>query len=195
MSEWMDIDEMAPEQPEKRIHMERYEFAASVLSGKRVLDCASGMGYGTDILATAGIDVIGVDIDPVAIETAVRKYPSRRYYVGDIRYIAEPNFGMFSGSLWPFDALVSFETLEHLDEPAKLLNSLPVRITELVVSAPIRPTVGWNPWHRSDFTHGSFCSMIEAAGFRVVYVRSQPWVDGKGDLYLMVHARRGNWTL
>ncbi len=184
MPEWMDLDEMAVEQPEKRIHIERYEYAASVLGGKKVLDCACGMGYGTHILSVT-CDATGFDIDPEAIALAKLKYPTGDYRIGDITL--EPLDG--------FDALVSFETLEHLDSPFGLLNRLPANITEIVVSAPIRPTVGWNPWHRSDFTHGSLCTMIEQNGFRIVYVRSQPWVDGKGDLYLMVHARRGNWEL
>ncbi len=188
MSEWMDIDGMAEEQPERRIHIERYEYAASVLAGKRVLDCACGMGYGTAILS-ATCDATGVDIDPEAIRLAMRKYPELKFCIADFNLLNAAGF------LQDFDALVSFETLEHLAAPAELINRLPENIVELVVSAPIRPTVGWNPWHKTDFTHGSLCTMIEQAGFRIVYVKSQPWVDGKGDLYLMVHARRGNWTL
>lgn len=185
----MDIDEMAPEQPEKRMHMERYEYAASVLAGKRVLDAACGMGYGTNILAET-CQPVGVDIDPAAIRLAMDKYPTRQFFQADILMVAAEEV-----MLKDFDAFVSFETLEHLDHPRWLIAHLPENITELVVSAPIRPTVGWNPWHRSDFTHGSLCTMIEECGFRVVYVKSQPWVDGKGDLYLMAHARRGNWAL
>jgi SAM-dependent methyltransferase len=188
MAEWMDISEMAPEQPEKRIHMERYEYAASVLAGKRVLDCACGMGYGTAILSIT-CDATGVDIDPAAILRAMDKYPERKFCIADFNLLE------IGGFLQNFDALVSFETLEHLEDPALLIGRLPDNIVELVVSAPIRPTVGWNPWHKTDFTHGSLCTMIEQAGFRIVYVKSQQWVDGKGDLYLMVHARRGNWTL
>jgi 2-polyprenyl-3-methyl-5-hydroxy-6-metoxy-1,4-benzoquinol methylase len=181
MSEWMNISEMAEEQPEKRIHMERYVYAASVLAGKRILDCACGMGYGTIIL---GPDAVGVDIDPEAIALAHETYPGRRFEVGNLYTI--PMEG--------YDAFVSFETLEHLDEPAAIIDRLPECITDIVVSAPIRPTVGWNPWHRSDFTHGTFCQLIERA-FRVVHLIGQPWVDGKGDLYLMIHGRRGAWVL
>jgi SAM-dependent methyltransferase len=185
-TEWMNIADLADEHPEKRIHIERYAYAASVLGGRRVLDCACGVGYGTDILSRVAA-ATGMDIDPAAIELAKTKYPNGHYVVGDItKGFFRPDY---------FDAFISFETLEHLDDPAALLNSLPENITELIVSAPIRPTVGWNPWHRSDFTHGSLCTAVEQAGFRIVYVKSQPWVDGKGDLYLLVHGRRGNWRL
>ena len=183
MPEWMNVSEMADEQPEKRIHMERYEFAASVLAGKRVLDCACGMGYGTAILSRSCI-AVGVDIDPMAIALARHQYPGLWFEVGDIHNV----------SLDTYDALVSFETLEHLDAPERVIDRLPNSVTEIVVSAPIRPTVGWNQWHRSDFTHGSLCSMVERH-FRIVHLSGQPWVDGKGDLYLTVHGRRGAWVL
>lgn len=182
MPEWMNIPELAEEQPERRIHIERYEYAARELAGKRVLDCACGMGYGTEILSKT-CDPTGVDIDPEAIKLANQQYHCD-FGVGDIHTI----------SLVGYDALVSFETLEHLESPVTIIERLPENIEEIIVSAPIRPTVGWNPWHKSDFTHGSFCQMIERV-FRVVHVVGQPWTDGKGDLYLMVHGRRGKWVL
>ena len=42
-------------------HMHRYHFAASYCAGKRVLDLASGEGYGSAILGKAASEVIGVD--------------------------------------------------------------------------------------------------------------------------------------
>ncbi len=192
MPEWMNIAEMAPEQPEKRIHMERYEYAAQVLAGKRVLDCACGMGYGTAILAQQ-CEALGVDIDPTAIDLARQRYPACWFEVSDIYELGSADWHD-----WPadgFEGFVSFETLEHLNRPETVFNRMPSTVTDIVVSAPIRPTVGWNPWHRSDFTHGSLCQLVERAGFRIVHVMGQSWVDGKGDLYLVVHGRRGAWTL
>jgi SAM-dependent methyltransferase len=186
MPEWMNIPALPDEQPERRIHIERYEYAAKVLAGKRVLDCACGMGYGTESLSRT-CTVTGVDIDPEAVSLARQQYPQLAFSVGDIHSVS------FEG----YDALVSFETLEHLQDPHGIFARLQddsCAINEVVVSAPIRPTVGWNPWHKSDFTHGSFCQMIEQV-FRIVHVVGQPWVDDKGDLYLMVHGRRGAWTL
>lgn len=183
MPEWMNISEMAEEQPEKRIHMERYEYAASVLAGKRVLDCACGMGYGTSILRSTCFP-LGVDIDPAAIALAKSTYPNCEFLVGDAYTV--PMDG--------YEAFVSFETLEHLERPSDVIDRLPETVTDIVVSAPIRPTVGWNPWHKSDFTHATLCQLVERI-CRVVHVMGQPWVDGKGDLYLTVHGRRGHWKL
>ena len=53
-----------------RLHIERYDFAASYVRGGTVLDCACGVGYGTQRLADAGAGtsrVTGVDIDGAAI--------------------------------------------------------------------------------------------------------------------------------
>lgn len=186
MPEWMNIPEMAMEQPEREIHMARYRYAASVLKGLYVLDCACGMGYGTAILSDAGCYPCGVDKDPEAIALAEASYPELEgsFAIGDI----------YDYPMHQFDALVSFETLEHLSHPEEVIDRLPINITDIVCSAPIRPTVGWNPWHKSDFTHATFCQLIERH-FRIVHVIGQPWVDGKGDLYLMIHGKRGKWIL
>lgn len=178
MPEWMNIAELAVEQPEKRIHMERYEYAASVLSGKRVLDCACGMGYGTAILASAGCRPTGIDIDPAAISLAHQKYPTGDYVVADA----------YAVPLDGYEAVVSFETLEHLEGPQQVINRLPENVTEIIASVPIRPTVGWNPWHKSDFTKESFRDLIRSR-FEIVHEWGQLWVDG-ADLYLVIHGRR-----
>lgn len=178
MPEWMQIVDLPPEHPERRIHLERYEYAARVLAGKQVLDCACGMGYGTDLLRKAGCPVVGIDIDPAAIALALERYPSTAYFTGD--YYTYPMEG--------FEALVSFETLEHLDEPERVIDRLPDGMREIVASVPIRPTVGWNPWHRRDFTPDSFRELIRRR-FRIVHEMGQLWIDGE-DLYLMLHGRR-----
>lgn len=69
-----------------------------------------------------------------------------------------------------------------------MIDRLPSTVTDIVASVPVRPTVGWNPWHRSDFTHRSFCELIERR-FVIIHMHGQLWVDGKGDLYLMLHGR------
>ena len=177
MPEWTNIPGLEEGHPEKRIHVERYEYAAGVLRGKRVLDCACGMGYGTKILSET-CDVTGVDIDPGAVELARGTYPRCRFDIGNLYTVP------MSG----YEAFVSFETLEHLSSPGLIIDKLPDSITDIVMSAPIRPTIGINPWHRFDFTHGTLCSLIERR-FEIVHVMGQLWIDGE-DLYLMIHGRK-----
>lgn len=174
----MNIPEMAEEQPEKRIHLERYEYATQKLKAKKVLDCACGVGYGTAMLKST-CDPTGIDIDPIAISLAHQNHNlSCCCFVGDIQ----------STDFSSYDALVSFETLEHLDDPKAIIEKLPPNITEIIASVPIRPTVGWNPWHRSDFTKESFRDLIRSR-FEIINEFGQMWIDG-ADLYLVVHGRR-----
>lgn len=91
-------------------HIARYEFAAEHARG-RVLDAACGAGYGKELLQAASYT--GIDIDPAAIAFATRNYGDgyRRASVVDIPAHNDS-----------FDAVVSFETLEHLDHPELALN-------------------------------------------------------------------------
>src|SRR4051794_13496591 len=64
-----------------RLHLARYQFAASHVSGGRVLDCACGVGYGSRLLAREAPEnpvVIGVDIDADAITYAKEFYQADR---------------------------------------------------------------------------------------------------------------------
>ena len=79
-----DLNPQNPDdQASLHIHMQRYEFAATHLSGVRILDMACGCGYGTALLAERHPDkqVIGVDIDPEAIA-----YARQHYQLANLRY-------------------------------------------------------------------------------------------------------------
>ena len=82
-------------------HLGRYRFAKSHVRG-RVVDVACGTGYGTAIL-----EAIGVDLSLEALEHA----RSRR-----VRIVAADAQRMPFGS-GSLDAVVSFETIEHLSDP------------------------------------------------------------------------------
>jgi methylase of polypeptide subunit release factors len=52
-------------------HVHRYEFAAQLVGGRRVLDLCCGSGYGSRILAATAGSVHGVDVAADAVATAV----------------------------------------------------------------------------------------------------------------------------
>ncbi|MET0416217.1 MAG: class I SAM-dependent methyltransferase [Actinoplanes sp.] len=57
---------------------------AMVPRGARILDAGCGTGRVGGILAAAGHEVIGVDLDPLLIETAQADHPGATWLVGDL---------------------------------------------------------------------------------------------------------------
>lgn len=71
--------------------------------GARILDAGCGPGRVAGLLATAGHDVVGVDVDPELIEAAEQDHPGPRYLVGDLAELDLPARGIAE----PFDVIVS----------------------------------------------------------------------------------------
>lgn len=114
-------------------HYHRYFFASGFVAGKRVLDIASGEGYGTHILAQSAAHVIGVDISPEAVANATQKYAGDRvaFLQGSAAVIPLPDADV--------DVVVSFETLEHLHEQEAMLSEIRRVLRQdglLIISTP-----------------------------------------------------------
>ncbi|MFD2043329.1 class I SAM-dependent methyltransferase [Ornithinibacillus salinisoli] len=104
-------------------HLARYHFAAEYVHG-RVLDFASGSGYGTHIIAKLCKrkvnEVVGVDYDRDAIDYAKNKYyhPLSSFVEGDV---TDPELPQKLGT---FDCILSFETIEHIHEEERFLHNI-----------------------------------------------------------------------
>jgi SAM-dependent methyltransferase len=117
-------------------HWHRYVFARRHVTGWRVLDVACGEGYGSALLAGFAVDVVGVDIDADAIAHARGQYGSLanlRFAQGFATALPLPDASV--------DAVVSFETIEHLpaaDQPRMLAEIARVLTPNgmLLLSAP-----------------------------------------------------------
>jgi SAM-dependent methyltransferase len=94
-----------------RDHIARYHFCQPYCRDKRVLDVATGTGYGADILRRQGArEVVAVDRSPEALA-----YAEQRYGTDKIRWLEGNAYALpFEAE---FDVVVSFETIEHLKEP------------------------------------------------------------------------------
>lgn len=160
---------MAPEDAHARIfweHVGRYRFARRFVRGRRVLDVACGEGYGAAGLAKAGAaGVIGVDISPGVCENARRKY-GLDARAGNAQDIPLPDRSV--------DVVVSFETIEHVDDPDAFVRECARVLAPpgvLVVSTPNRPVYSAdgarNPFHVKEFDEREFRELLGAYFARV----------------------------
>ncbi|RBP02050.1 bifunctional 2-polyprenyl-6-hydroxyphenol methylase/3-demethylubiquinol 3-O-methyltransferase UbiG [Rossellomorea aquimaris] len=116
-------DQMKPSNGLLLEHLARYQFSLPFVTG-RVLDLASGSGYGAQFIAKKKkediSEVIGLDADEIAVRYARGRYfhPKVAYYCEDA---ADPELSKEYGT---FDTIVSFETIEHIKEEKQFLFNL-----------------------------------------------------------------------
>jgi len=155
-------------------HKDRYKFAANELktlgcSSGVLVDSACGTGYGTRILSDIlKLKVFGLDIDPRAVLYANNKYSSPKtiFSVGDLL-----NNKSFEPS--SIDYFVSFETIEHVPEPIKILGNISKWLKRdgvLIISTPNK--WGLTPFHFFDYDYKSFMEHLSMF-FKVESMYSQ----------------------
>ena len=96
-------------------HLHRYFFAADLAEGKRVLDLGCGEGYGSAILAERAKDVLGVELDPEAVEHAATNYP-----LDNVEFRQASVLELDDLPDRSFDLVVCYEVLEHITEHDEL---------------------------------------------------------------------------
>lgn len=132
-------------------HLTRYEWATRLTAGKRVLDVACGEGFGSLLLRRLGAaEVLGVDRDSETVKRCCEQWPcdGLRFAAGTIEKVRE-----VAGDGW--GAVVCFETLEHLVDPALALEEVAAALGEggiLIGSVPGETEWGEeNPYHFHHF--------------------------------------------
>jgi len=159
-------------------HLHRYLFAREFVAGKRVLDIASGEGYGSALLADAAGSVIGVDISEDAVAFAKSKYSrsNLEFRAGSCAAIPLGDHCI--------DVVVSFETIEHHTQHEQMMLEIKRVLTPggiLIISCPDkleysdRPGYS-NPYHVRELYRDEFKSLLDQhfaqhnlLGQRIVY--------------------------
>jgi SAM-dependent methyltransferase len=152
-----------PDVPEENYwyqrHVAVYEWIAERCAGLRVVDLASGEGYGSDLLARSAGEVIGVDANPEAYEHARLRYrrPNLRFERGLVEDFDQP-----------VDAVVFLQTIEHIAEPDRLVERLAGLAPLAYISTPNRLTLAPpgaeksdNPWHLREYDLGQYRALLE----------------------------------
>lgn len=157
-------------------HLHRYVLAAGAVKGLRVLDVACGEGYGSAILASAARSVTGVDISADAVFHATERY---------VKNTENLKFVNASASSLPFedacfDAVVSFETLEHLYQQEEMMAEIR-RVLKpdgfFVISTPDRDVYrksnnADNEYHVKELSRNEFVDLLSAR-FRSIQLYGQ----------------------
>lgn len=158
-------------------HIFRYHFASDLVKGKNVLDAACGSGYGSDLLAKKGANkVTGIDISKEVINFCSKNYKREnlRYKSMDVTDL------IFKKS--DFDAVVSFETLEHVKNYKKVLSEFNRVLKKdglLIISTPNKMTFGCNlkvpfdKYHVIEFYLDEFKKLLKKAGFEILEIYGQ----------------------
>lgn len=154
-------------------HLERYLWAGRVLRGRigsgRVLDVASGIGYGSYLLAEAGFSV-----DAVEISAAARAIWERHYRHPNVRFIQAD---ALKTPLGGYDAIVSFETIEHIAEPERLIAKFDAPL--VLASVPNEDVVPYTrkafPFHKRHYTKEEFRALFN--GKKKMFTQHGKWRD------------------
>jgi 2-polyprenyl-3-methyl-5-hydroxy-6-metoxy-1,4-benzoquinol methylase len=159
-------------------HFERYKFAAKYAHGKRILDIACGVGYGSKILIEAGASsVLGCDILEDNIKNAIDQYKSDNLEF-KVKDATKP---LLEGK---FDLIACFETIEHIDDFKTTLNNFYESLMpdgQLIISSPNRkitePYLGPNDrtstYHVREFTINEFHAHLIEHGFKNIELYGQ----------------------
>ncbi|EHR59041.1 glycosyltransferase [Saccharomonospora cyanea] len=156
-------------------HYHRYAFALRFAAGKRVLDLASGEGYGSAMLATTAAEVVGLDIDEATVAHASATYPlgNLRFTVGSItdpEVLADEE---------PFDVVTCFEAVEHVAEQDELMRLVRARLAPDGVLLCSTPDVAVythdhgneNPYHVKELTRDGFRQLLAGTFEHVTLLR------------------------
>lgn len=143
-------------------HLHRYALACEFVKDKKVLDIASGEGYGSNLLSKHAAHVTGVDISEDAVKHANEKYAKENkltYCVGSASKIPLEDASV--------DVVTSFETLEHTTEHDEFLQEIKRVLVPgglLIMSTPdtvlYKPHDPNNPYHLKELTTQEFETLI-----------------------------------
>jgi|GEM_PF-924750 len=145
-------------------HLHRYAFASRFVKGKKVLDLASGEGYGTCILSEKAAYVVGVEIDGNTVAHAKSTYKKENieFKTGSILDIPIKGEKIF-------DVVICFEAMEHVKEQDTLFSEIKRLLKDdgfLLVSTPNKEIYSddsgyCNPFHQKELRYDEFSDFLK----------------------------------
>ena len=128
-----------------------------------MLDLGSGEGYGSAILAGRAKAVLGIEIDPQAVEHARENYVHE-----NLEYRQRSILELEELEDDSFDLVVCYEVIEHITEHEALLSTVQRVLGPggiFVVSTPDREIYSeavdyHNPYHSKELSHQEFAALL-----------------------------------
>ncbi len=158
--------ENSPDNPWWGEHVQRYELVSTyVPANARILDIACGSGFGSHLLAEKGFDVTGADLSQETVNACESgfKHPSLRFIQADATALPFAN--------QHFDAIVSFETIEHTTQYKKVLEEFKrvlkpqgiilISTPNIKVNSP--DGIVRNPYHTQEWNYEELSTLLSEA--------------------------------
>lgn len=167
-------------------HLGRYLFAADYLRQFKlncIADIACGVGYGLAELEKSANLIIGIDRNTEILKQAKKQCNNLKTQL--IQHNLDQPGLLVDKFTKTIDAIVSFETLEHLINPSSVLEEFSQLIKPggfLICSVPNvlyepRDAAGLpsNTCHKQFFSYESLSNLLEQHGFEINYRVGQAW--------------------
>jgi len=144
-------------------HLHRYFFALRWAEGGKVLDLASGSGYGSALLARRALHVWALELDDEAVRDACRNWrrSNLTFLRGDAMQLPFQSSSM--------DLVVAMEILEHLEDQDQLIREA-ARVCSatgtVLISTPNKAEYSdarqyKNPFHRRELYLDDFIGILK----------------------------------
>lgn len=185
----MSFERLMPGTPEWDLyyanHESRYQFALSQLKKqecRKILDAATGVGFGASLLAQNTISkIIAIDRNTEAINYAKQKFENAgiSFLIDDCETFEQ------SKQYYPFDAVVSFETLEHLPKPDLFVSNCFESLQTggyLIISTPnklvssLDGKLNWE-FHEKEYTAKELAELLQRKGFNDITIYGQQFTS------------------
>ena len=158
-------------------HRARYRLACDYIRNEgKILDFACGIGYGAYLLSR---NPHSTEIDAVDKSHESIAYANRYYHSSKIAYKAEHD-SHFDPAMNHYDLIVSFETIEHLEQVDAYLKRIARSLKSsgvFICSTPNQAVIPFHPvmskYHLRHYTPLEFGRLLQTNGFNVIEQKSQ----------------------
>jgi ubiquinone/menaquinone biosynthesis C-methylase UbiE len=139
-------------------HMVTYKFCLPYAKGKKVLDFGCGSGYGTSLISSNCLSVVGVDVSENAIAYSEKKHSSSNLSFKKIEKTENNNLPFKNEE---FDLVLSLQVIEHIKDTNCYLSEIKRVLKNngmLILVTPDRKTrllpfqKPWNKYHVKEYS-------------------------------------------